>query len=60
MNNWRNSASMWVATALLFVPCAGQTQGIPPPSPAAKAYSPYLKQDFPNQVFYGDTQESPP
>jgi len=48
---------MAFAMALLFAASAGQAQDAPPPRVTEEQinYSPYIKQDFPNQVFFGDT-----
>jgi len=45
------------AGVLLFAANAAQAQDAPPPRVTKEQvrYSPYTKQDFPNQVFYGDT-----
>jgi hypothetical protein len=48
---------MTVAASCLALPTITQAQDAPPPSPteAQIHYSPYPAQNFPNQVFYGDT-----
>jgi hypothetical protein len=46
------------ATAIcLVLPVIAQAQDAPPPSPtqAQITYSPYTEEEFPNQVFFGDT-----
>jgi hypothetical protein len=45
------------ATALLFAGGVAQAQDAPPPkaSQAQITYSPYTEENFPNQVFFGDT-----
>ena len=45
------------AIALLFASGIAQAQDTPPPSPTTAQihYSPYPGQDFPTQVFFGDT-----
>jgi hypothetical protein len=45
-----------VALAALMVPAEAITQELPGVRPGTNVeYSPYLQEDFPNQVFFGDT-----
>ncbi len=43
------------AASCLFLPDIAQAQDAPPPTDKQIHYSPYPGQDFPNQVFFGDT-----
>jgi hypothetical protein len=48
---------MSVTVTCLVLPAVAHAQDAPPPkvTKAQIKYSPYTEQDFPNQVFYGDT-----
>ena len=46
---------LWTAAVLLFVASAVVAQDAPPPTEKDVKYSPYPEQNFPNQVFFGDT-----
>ena len=54
MTDWRIPLLIFAVSALLF-PGVPQAQDAPPPSDQHIKYSPYPEQDFPNQVFFGDT-----
>ena len=54
MTDWRIPFLIFAVSALLF-PGVPQAQDTPPPSDKHIKYSPYPEQDFPNQVFFGDT-----
>jgi len=45
-----------ITTAALAIPVLVTAQDVPVPSTTKDIkYSPYLKDDYPNQVFFGDT-----
>ncbi|WP_116365471.1 DUF3604 domain-containing protein [Parahaliea mediterranea] len=44
-----------LACAASLLPLLGVAQDVPPPTDKQVTYSPYPGQDFPNQVFFGDT-----
>ena len=58
VRTWRGSslvAGLVFALAASVGSPAALAQDAPPPSNRQVEYSPYLQEDFPNQVFFGDT-----
>ena len=57
MGNYLVSRVMTAAAACVVLPPIAHAQDAPPPAPtqAQISYSPYTEEDFPNQVFFGDT-----
>ena len=58
MTHWRLGGLIGAATTLVFIASvvkAQQAQDAPPPTDKQIKYSPYPEQNFPNQVFFGDT-----
>lgn len=54
LDTWPVAALVVIALAVECIPVA-HAQDVPPPTDRQIEYSPYTQEDFPNQVFFGDT-----